>query len=95
MTRQDARDELVRLLAQVQIDSGRAIPQIDDNTIPFHDIPGFDSLNAEEVASSLEAFIHRDIRHHKDIFLDGKRLLTIGEMVERICTAYGIGGSPA
>ena len=83
MNRDEALQLVCNAIAQIQTQSGRAIDVLTENSRPFVDIEGFDSLNGEEVT----ALLLEDISFGADInpFApndDGD--LTIGDIADRI-----------
>jgi len=84
MTKQEIRDKLVACLREVQEASGREVPPLTDGLRPLLDLPGFESLNGEEVALELEEWLKCRIDHHARLFGDQKRSLTIAEIVDRL-----------
>jgi len=83
MNRDEALQLVCNAIAQIQTQSGRAIDVLTENSRPFVDIEGFDSLNGEEVT----ALLLEDISFGPDInpFApndDGD--LTIGDIADRI-----------
>jgi len=84
MTKQEIKDELLACLREVQEASGREVPPMTDDLCPLLDLPGFQSLNGEEVALDLEERLKCKIDHHTRLFCDPKRPLTIAEMVDRL-----------
>ena len=84
MTKQEIRDGLLVSLREVQEASGREVPPMTDDLCPLLDLPGFESLNGEEVASELEEWLRCRIDHHARLFCGQKRPLTIAEIVDRV-----------
>lgn len=86
---------LIEVLVEIQQDSGRPIPEnIDQDTCPFYDFPGFDSLNCVEASVDLSERFGCTIEH--DVFLPNatKRYLTIGDIAVRILEVINLEGEP-
>ena len=82
-----SRDEALQLvcdaIAQIQTQSGRAVDVLTEDSRPFVDVDGFDSLNGEEVT----ALLLEDVSFGGDLnpfapVDDGD--LTIGEIADRL-----------
>ena len=83
MNRDEALQLVCNAIAQIQTQSGRAIDVLTENSRPFVDVDGFDSLNGEEVT----ALLLEDISFGGDINPfdpadDGG--LRIGDIADRI-----------
>ena len=83
MSRDEALQLVCNAIAQIQIQSGRTVNVLTQDSRPFVDVDGFDSLNGEEVT----ALLLEDISFGPDFnpFApadDGN--LTIGEIADRI-----------
>ena len=53
MNRDEALQLVCNAIAQIQTQSGRTIDVLTDDSRPFVDVDGFDSLNGEEVTALL------------------------------------------
>jgi hypothetical protein len=53
MNRDEALHMVCHAITQIQEQSGRAIDLLNENSRPFIDVDGFDSLNGEEVTGLL------------------------------------------
>jgi len=89
MNRDEALQLVCNAIAQIQTQSGRAIDVLTENSRPFVDVDGFDSLNGEEVT----ALLLEDISFGGDInpFApadDGD--LRIGDIADRIAACATI-----
>jgi hypothetical protein len=83
MSRDEALEMICHAIAEIQEQSGRTVDLLTEDSRPFVDVDGFDSLNGEEVTALLLEFLsfspdfnpfaHRD---------DGD--LTIGEIADRL-----------
>lgn len=83
MDRDHIRNLLLKAIAEIQHQSGREDDTLDDNTRPFIDLEGFDSLNGEEVTICLLDDLSFDdglnpfeSRHGKEV--------TIGQIANRL-----------
>lgn len=81
------RDEALKMvrhaIAEIQEQSGRAVDLINENSRPFVDVDGFDSLNGEEVT----ALLLEDLSFGPDFnpFTPADNGdLTIGEIADRL-----------
>jgi hypothetical protein len=82
--RETVLEELLSLLRKIQMISGREVPaDMDEETIPIGGLPGFDSLNGIEFTSMLPPTV-RWAGQNLCVSEDGKRALTVGEMVDRL-----------
>jgi hypothetical protein len=70
-------------IAQIQTESGRTVDVLTENSRPFVDVDGFDSLNGEEVTALLleEISFEADLNPFAPVD-DGD--LTIGEIADRL-----------
>lgn len=83
MSRDEALQLVCKAIAEIQTQSGRAIDALTEDSRPFVDLDGFDSLNAEEVT----ALLLEDISFGADLIpfspaSDGD--LTIREIANRL-----------
>ncbi len=53
MTRDEALQMVCHAIAQIQEQSGRTVDVLNEQSRPFVDVEGFDSLNGEEVTALL------------------------------------------
>jgi len=85
LAKQEALERLIELVTEVQQGkSGREIPrEIDERTLPIGDLPGFDSLNGIELTLMLPDELSWS-GENLCVSEDGKRALSIGEMVNRL-----------
>jgi len=82
----DARDRIVKAIAQIQENSGRELPKkISGRMKPIGDFEGFDSLNGLELSVVLTIEFGVKPRENLCISEDGCRALTVNEMVARVC----------
>ena len=84
MTKEKIRAELVACLRAIQEASGRDVPRLADDVRPLTDLPGFESLNGEEVALELQERLKCRIDHHARLFGSGKHPRSIAEIVDRL-----------
>jgi acyl carrier protein len=82
----EARDRIVKAIVQIQENSGREIPKnISGRFKPIGDLEGFDSLNGLELSVMIAAEFDIDTQDNLCISEDGRRALTVTEMVARVC----------
>jgi hypothetical protein len=94
MTDADIRRALVEVLANIQLQSGRPVPELTDDLRPLLDLEGFDSLNAEEALVALIAYLGFEFRHNPLLAQRGRRKLTIAEIVKAISNDMSEAVSP-
>ena len=87
MKQQEFIELIIRRLVDVQKDSGENEVEIREDTLPYDQLPGFDSLRASELITSLE----KDTRFKNANFTDNKllavflnQILTIKEIAETL-----------
>jgi hypothetical protein len=83
MDRDEVRELLVKAIAEIQHQSGRAVDTLDDEMRPISDLEGFDSLNSEEVT----VILLEDLVFEEDVnpFAgDDGAELTIGQIADRL-----------
>jgi hypothetical protein len=83
---------LLESLASTQERSGRTVPELDEDTIPFLDLDGFDSHNGVEVEILLSERVGLEIENipfHAG--RRGTRELSVREIVEALLTKHGAG----
>jgi acyl carrier protein len=82
----DVEAALVAAIRSCLEASGKSAVEINPETVPLEDIPGFDSLCAVEVLVDLESRF--ELRAESDVFLDGQgsnaRKRTIREIAQAI-----------
>jgi len=82
----EARDRIVKAIVQIQKNSGRELPEeVSGRTKPIGDLEGFDSLNGLELSVVIAAEFDIDSRENLCVSEDGRRALTVNEMVARVC----------
>jgi hypothetical protein len=82
------RAHLIESLLEVQRQSGREVPSLGDDSVPFDDLPGFDSINGVEAEVLLSERLAVDLKHLP--FLDeGDRHLTVGEIARAVAAEIG------
>ena len=86
MTRQQAEDAVIAVIAEIQEMSERKCPKITGTTIPIGDIPGFDSLNALEAASQIDRRLGIETPNDARLFTNntGQRPIPVSEIAQRI-----------
>jgi acyl carrier protein len=87
MDRQEIRRALIEVLAEIQTETGETLVEIDEETRPIGELPGFDSLTAIEVTIELAHRLGLEIPY-ENIFVNAKgtRALRIREITERLYT---------
>jgi acyl carrier protein len=88
-TREFVRDRLIKTLSAIQSNAGRETPAITNETVPFDDLPGFDSLNAVESSVILSSTVEVEISETVFFPQNGSKHLTLGEIVEAIVANHG------
>lgn len=85
MARQQIQQLLMEVLTQIQLDGGHPLVDMNEDTCPLDEIPGFDSLTAIEATVELVRRLEREIPA-ESIFVnsEGKRILSIREITERL-----------
>ncbi len=92
--RSEVKEILTEVLVEIQELGGEEMPEIGDETCPMEDLADFDSLGAVEAVTQLSERLSGELDPTLFWKKDGT-LLTIEEIVERICRTTGIdeGGS--
>jgi len=70
MTPEEAETILIDAINSCLAASGQEVVKIGSDTVPLHDIPGFDSLCAVEVLVDIEA--RCGLSAESDVFLEGE-----------------------
>jgi Phosphopantetheine attachment site len=84
MDRPHIQGLLLEVLLQLQVDGGHPLVDMDEDTCPLDDLPGFDSLTAIEAAVELGRHLERDIPVENIFSSKDKRVLCILEISERL-----------
>jgi len=84
MERSDIRNLVVKVVEEIQTQSGRPCAAIDDNIRPIGDLDGFDSLNAEEATSMLSERLGVEIEENPFVDGDNPRALRLQQVVDRL-----------
>lgn len=89
MSGEQIRAALFECIRDVQVLSGKAVPELTLDTCPFYDLDAFDSLLAVETTELLSARLHTDIRCGKgdvNLFVskDGRKPLKLAQVIERL-----------
>ena len=84
MDRQKIQERLMEVLLQLQVDGGHPLVDINEDTCPLDDIPGFDSLTAIEVTVELGGRLEREIPVENIFNGQDKRVLCIREISTRL-----------
>jgi acyl carrier protein len=89
MTFEELRELLIAVITEIQIGSGRPVPEIHGEMCPIGDFEGFDSLNAVEVSCELSQRLDREITPNLIMPAYPREQLTINEIVGRLQQAIG------
>lgn len=89
MTLEEIKEVLRRAILQIQIDSGRLVPEIHDELRPIGDLEGFDSLNAVEASCLLSEYLAHNIPNDIMLPAQGGKQLTISEIADRLYQIIG------
>lgn len=82
----EVRDRIIEAITQIQENSGRELPErISGRFKPIGDLEGFDSLNGLELSVMIAAEFDIDTQDNLCVSEDGRRALTVAEMVARVC----------
>ena len=84
MTFEELRELLIEVITEIQVGSGRPIPEIHGELCPLGDFEGFDSLNAVEVTCELSQRLDREIKPDLMVPAYPWKQLTINEIVGRL-----------
>jgi hypothetical protein len=89
MDRNNIEKELMETIREVQELSGHESSQLDHNTCPINDLEHFDSLRGVETTCLLSMKLKCKFKSPKgeiNVFVskDGRRALSIGEIVDRL-----------
>ncbi len=93
MTRDELRKRFLDVLSKVQRDSDAPCPPLADETIPFRDLPGFDSLSGADAEDRLSTELGVDVDSIPFKSPKGGREQTIGEIVDFLYQKYATGGT--
>ncbi len=77
------------MLVEIQELGGEEVPEIDEETCPMEDLADFDSLGAVEAVTRLSERLSEELDPTLFWKKDGT-LLTVGEVVDRICRPIGV-----
>lgn len=80
----ETKEVVRRVIAEIQTGSGRAVPDIDDNSCPIGDLEGFDSLNAVEASCLLSDYLGFEIPNNLMISPYPGRQLTYNDITKRL-----------
>ena len=89
LTRSEAKEILTQVLVEIQELGGEEVPEIDEETCPMEDLADFDSLGAVEAVTRLSERLSEELGPTLFWKKDGT-LLTVGEVVDRICRTLGV-----
>lgn len=87
-TQAEVENKLIKILAQIQRDSGYDSVDICGTTNPFRELAGYDSQISVATICELATVLDVDIPNNKNIFIsdDNKQLLTVREIAKKVCT---------
>jgi hypothetical protein len=85
MARETIREALLSVLQEIQICSGRGFGELDENTCPREDLPGFTSVNCVEVAALLSGKLGYKVAPRVILAKHGGNHPTIGQLLDRLC----------
>ena len=81
--------QIVETLAEIQRNAGRDVPAISDDTVPFNDLAGFDSLNGVEAAVVFSERVAVEIDQLPLVKAGTSRLATVREVVDATVERHG------
>jgi len=84
MSRKEIVGLIIEKVVEIQELSGRPTSDMTGRTRPLLDVPGFDSLNGLELTIMLTAVLRIDSRSTLCTSEDGRRLLRISEMADKV-----------
>ena len=87
MTVDDAATAIIRVLEDLQRNSGRACAALTRTTTPLGDLDGFDSYSAIEATVMIETALDCNFKTDNVLAQDtpeGRRALTIGEAAQQV-----------
>lgn len=93
MTRPEVQRALMDALREALESAGETVPDISEETRPFCDLPGFDSLTAVEVELTLTERLGREIA---DVLVPGSSrsdALTVAQITEQLCEIVPVKGA--
>jgi hypothetical protein len=80
---------LIETLAGLQSMAGREFRHISDDTVPFDDLPGFDSVNGVEAAVMFSELVSVEVDSLAFVSHRSGHHLSIRETVETVIATYG------
>ena len=80
------RTKLIEVIVEIQSDSGYEAPAFPEDLCPGEDLEGFDSLIWPAAIDMVSQRLDMEIAPAENLFVskDGRRFLTIGQIVSRI-----------
>ena len=89
MNREDIVRQVIEAVVQVQQASGRSVEGIGQDTLPFKDVEGFDSLSGIEATVLLSETLGQDLPDSVFTPEEGNRMLSINEVADTVlgCTS--------
>jgi hypothetical protein len=84
MNRKQICDLVVETFESIQELSGREKVNINENTVPIGQLPGFDSLNGVEFSTMMSEHIPIEKNVRLCVSDDGKKALSVRQIVDRL-----------
>lgn len=81
MSRSQLRRTLIETLSEIQDLNEQPMPEVDDDTCPMEDLPGFDSLTAAEALVMLSDKLDYELEPSILVKPDGNPA-TVGEIID-------------
>ena len=94
MNKDKVIETLVKVLHEIQSNSGRKCGELTRQSCPIGDLPGLDSLNGVEATVELAGRVGLKAAD-ASLFVDeqGDRALSVGAIADRVCEALQAQGS--
>jgi acyl carrier protein len=87
LNRNEIKTNVINVLAEIQESSGRAVPEIGEDTCPMQDLEGFDSLNSVEASCMLSDCLNFDVDPKLLVPSKPGEVLYVKDIVDRLCEA--------
>jgi hypothetical protein len=88
VNREDIRKLLVKTITDIQVSSGRSVPQLLDDTRIIGDLEDFGSLNSIEVTCIVSAHLGFEVDAKLFIPKVFGQPVTLGAAIDRLCEQY-------